>query len=893
MIERLNAALEGRYRVERELGAGGMATVYLAEDLRHRRKVALKVLKPELAAVVGGERFLTEIQTTANLQHPHILPLFDSGEADSFLFYVMPYVEGESLRERLEKEHQLPVDEAIEIATSVGSALQHAHEQGVVHRDIKPANILLSGGQPLVADFGIALALSQAGDGRITETGLSLGTPHYMSPEQAAGDRTLDKRSDVYALGCVLYEMLAGQPPFPAKTAQAVLAQILTGEPTPPSRHRKSIPTHVEHVILKALEKLPADRFENAESFTRALRTPSFRSEAGSAVGETGDGGSRRRGLVTAGVAAVALAVGGTAGWMARDGGAPSLDVVRYAMELPAGQGLAGSEIRPRLALSADGSRLIYVGESADGGTQLWIRERDRLDGSPIPGTEGAHAPFLSPDGSRVGFVVALPSGEQGLVLASLGGRPPVLLVDSLVGQDGASWGDDDAIYYDGITAGGTRGIMRVAAGGGAPEQVTTVDTAVGETDHVWPSKLPGEDAIVYTVVRAGMRDADIAIERLDGSDRRLLVRGVAARYVDSGHLVWATIDGEVMSAPFDLGALDLAGPAVERLRGINVRLNGSVDLAVSSTGRLAYYTGAPGIERFDPVVVDLNGNGVKLDQQWPSADIASLALSPDGRRLAVSIVEGDGEQIWVKELPRGPLTRLTAGMVVNRRPVWTDEGRAIAYIADPAPGRSHGRKMRADGGATFDTLLIRPGPVQEVIPTGDLILFREGVAGMQDGDFGYVPADDPDGAGTVFRSEFNERGLALSPDRTLLAYVSDASGRDEVFVRPFPEARVRRLQVSTAGGTEPVWSRSGDRLFFRDGDDWLNAATIAADPSLRVERRERLFDASPYRSNPEWRSYDVIADDQQLLMLRSTGFGRTESGSLVIVENWFAELER
>ena len=237
-VTRLNAALSGRYRVERQLGEGGMATVYLADDLKHERKVALKVLKPELAAVVGAERFLAEIKTTANLQHPHILPLFDSGQADSFLFYVMPFVEGESLRDRLDRERQLPVDEAVQIASDVAEAIHSAHERGIVHRDIKPANILLSNGRPLVADFGIALAVSSAGGGRLTETGLSLGTPHYMSPEQATGDQSVGPATDIYALGCVLYEMLVSEPPYTGGTPQAILGKIITGTPEPVTQHR-------------------------------------------------------------------------------------------------------------------------------------------------------------------------------------------------------------------------------------------------------------------------------------------------------------------------------------------------------------------------------------------------------------------------------------------------------------------------------------------------------------------------------------------------------------------------------------------------------------------------------------------------------------------------------
>src|SRR5688572_11291812 len=216
---RLTAALADRYVIGRELGQGGMATVFLADDVRHRRKVAVKVVHPELAAVLGAERFLSEIHVTAALQHPHILPLFDSGQAEGQLFYVMPYVEGESLRARLDREHQLPVDDAVQIARSLAEALDYAHRRGVIHRDMKPANILLLDGKPLIADFGIALAVGASGAGRLTETGLSLGTPHYMSPEQATGAAHIGPATDIYALGCVLYEMLVGEPPYSGSTA--------------------------------------------------------------------------------------------------------------------------------------------------------------------------------------------------------------------------------------------------------------------------------------------------------------------------------------------------------------------------------------------------------------------------------------------------------------------------------------------------------------------------------------------------------------------------------------------------------------------------------------------------------------------------------------------------
>src|SRR6476620_8199675 len=270
-LERLTAALADRYRIDRELGAGGMATVYLAEDLKHNRKVAVKVLKPELAVAIGAERFLAEIKTTANLQHPHILALHDSGEVNGTVFYVMPFVEGESLRDRLDREKQLPIEDALRIAGEVADALEYAHERGVIHRDIKPENILLQRGHAVVADFGIARAASKTGGARMTETGMSLGTPTYMSPEQAMGEREITARSDVYALAATTYEMLVGDPPFTGSTAQAIVAKVLTTEPTGLTAQRRSIPPPVEAAVLTALEKLPADRFATAAEFAAAL----------------------------------------------------------------------------------------------------------------------------------------------------------------------------------------------------------------------------------------------------------------------------------------------------------------------------------------------------------------------------------------------------------------------------------------------------------------------------------------------------------------------------------------------------------------------------------------------------------------------------------------------
>ena len=310
-VARLTAALAGQYRIERKLGEGGMATVYLAHDLRHNRQVALKVLKPELAAVLGAQRFLQEIQVTANLQHPHILPLYDSGSADGVLFYVMPLVQGKSLRDRLDREKLLPVDETIRITRQVAGALDFAHRQGIIHRDIKPENILLHDGEALLTDFGIALAVTEAGGGRLTGTGLSIGTVQYMSPEQAAGERDLDARSDIYALGAVTYEMLAGEPPVTGPSVQAMIAKLMTERPTSLRVVRDVVPRSLDDAVMRALAKARTDRFSSAREFADALTAPEMSATRAIGARVVPTAGAARRTLT---IALVMLGVLGVVG---------------------------------------------------------------------------------------------------------------------------------------------------------------------------------------------------------------------------------------------------------------------------------------------------------------------------------------------------------------------------------------------------------------------------------------------------------------------------------------------------------------------------------------------------------------------------------------------------
>ena len=406
LLDSLREALADRYAVERELGRGGMATVFLAEDLKHHRSVAIKVLHAELTAALGPERFLREIETAARLQHPHILPLYDSGAATGFLYYVMPYVEGESLRDRLTREKQLPQEDALRIATEVAGALAYAHSHGVVHRDIKPENIMLSGGTAVVTDFGIARAVSAAGQGRhLTETGTILGTPAYMSPEQSTGSYEIDGRSDEYSLACVVYEMLVGEPPFTGPTAQAVIARHSLDMVSPPSIVRSTIPDAVEGAVLRALSKVPADRYATTALFAEALNTPS--AATGAHRRATLERGVRRPRRGVWRIASVAVALAALAAYFA-------IRSARGGHETTVG-GLDPRHVAVLYFEDLSAKRdLAYL---ADGLTDALIGELARVPGLTVVSKNGV-APYRSPDIPRDSIARALDAGTlvQGTV---------------------------------------------------------------------------------------------------------------------------------------------------------------------------------------------------------------------------------------------------------------------------------------------------------------------------------------------------------------------------------------------------------------------------------------------------------------------------------------------
>jgi serine/threonine-protein kinase len=631
--------------------------------VRHDRKVALKVLRPELSAILGAERFLTEIKTTAHLQHPHILPLHDSGEADGLVYYVMPYVEGESLRDRLHREKQLPVEDAVRIAREVADALEYAHEQGVVHRDIKPENILLHGGHALVADFGIALAAARTdGAARLTETGMSLGTPHYMAPEQAMGEREITPKADIYALGVVLYEMLSGEPPFVGPTAQAIIARVMTEEPRSLTLHRHTIPPHLEAAVRRALEKLPADRFQSAAALAEALTHPGV----STAVTAPPPRVARRRfPWLAAAVGVVVLGAGYAAGRLARPAPAASL-LGRFTIPVEPFASL-GSGFAPGVALSADGSRIAFIGRGPRG-NQVYLRARDDSVPRPVVGTELAFAPLFSPDGREIVFWAA-----QRLAKVPLeGGTPMEVAADA---GNAAAWLDDGTIAY---VDSRQRALFVTAAG--STREVMRTDTA----SIVSLTGLPGGKAVLAGLLGGGRnRISIVAISLRDGSMREVgLSDALKARYLPSGHVVYQRrTGGALLAAPFDLGALQVTGegrPVAPPAR-ITFRVIPQWDAA--DNGTIAYLGVAP----FELVQVSRAGQVTVL--QGEPRSYHHPRVSPDGRRVVLDITEGDARDLWVVDLRDRTLTRLTVGEIAND-PYWSPrDGRELIYREDAGMG--------------------------------------------------------------------------------------------------------------------------------------------------------------------------------------------------------------
>jgi eukaryotic-like serine/threonine-protein kinase len=886
-VDRLTTALADRYAIVRELGAGGMATVYLAEDVKHHRKVALKVLRPELAAILGGERFLKEIEVTANLQHPNILPLYDSGSVPGpqggheFLFYVMPYVEGETLRQKMTREKQLGVDETIAIARDVADALHFAHQRGVIHRDIKPENILLQQGKPVVADFGIALAVSQAGGTRLTETGLSLGTPHYMSPEQATGDRELDARSDVYSLGAMVYEMLSGEPPHHGNTVQAIIARILSEEPQPVTRQRPAVPAHVDAAIRKALDKTPADRFPTAAKFAEALTNPGFTLSRTAATLAAPAVPPARRPLLMVGLAAVAvLAIAAAvAGWLR----STPRQVLRVSMAIHEDAALT-EQSTLRLAMSPDGRSFVYVGPAgaSQQNRQLWLRNLDALGAQPLPGTEGAMAPFFSRDGASIGFFTGEP-GDLRVVPAA--GGPVRTIVAGVADPWGGDWGPDGRVYFTGADG----HLLRVAPGGTVIDTVASPDRAKNELEFDFAHVLPNGKGVIVEIWHSSVDDADLGVISLETGAVTTLAQGVNARYLPTGHLLWGTSDGLLMAAPFDLDRLEFSGPSALLEQGLAVDADaGAAQFGVSENGHLIYEAGsAAGVAQLQWVT--RNGNATPVDPSWWGS-LGYVAVSPDGKSVALTQSGAEGTHVWVKDLAGGGLLRLSLGSGTFDRPRWTPDGTSVTYRGGSTSGRGIWTR-RADASLPAERAVALPAGLlaDEAVwsPDGQWLVIRAQRTNSGRDVLAMRPGVDTTPR-VLLGAAQEEYSPLVSPNGKWLAYTSNESGQEEVYVRPFDNPDRARWVVSVGGGTEPLWARSGREIFYRQHAGDLVRRTVTETPDLTLGPVERLFDARPYRSDHYHRSYDIAPNGDRFLMVRRQGL----VSELVFVANWFQELE-
>ncbi len=870
ITQRLSLALADRYRIERELGMGGMATVYLAHDIKHDRKVAVKVLKPELAAVLGAERFVVEIKTTASMSHPHILPLFDSGTSDGFLFYVMPYVEGETLRDTLNRENQLGIDDAVRIAREVLDALHYAHSRGVIHRDIKPENILMQGGRPMVADFGIALAVSAAAGGRMTETGLSLGTPHYMSPEQATAEKEITARADVYSLASVLYEMLTGEPPHMGTSAQQIIMKIITEPAGAVTKLRKSVPPHVAAAVGKALEKLPADCFESAKAFREALGDPGFTVAGTAAAGVTSKAsrGSRVGLLMGWAVAAIALAAA-VALWMR-----PAPEQLFRRFDLVTGDLVP--RVQSDIAISPDGSKLAMAG-TVGGETAIYIRN---LDGDAefrkLAGTENGVLPDFSPDGE---WIVFRRDSDKSLVkILASGGGAVTLVTSGAVDPYFPQWETPDRIIFTTF-----REVYSVGIGGGELTPLPKV---------TWGriSVLPDGSGVLHS-------DGDVRLYDFATDSSYLLVPGgVAPTYVSTGHLLYVASEGGLFAVRLNLATHAVEGSPVRVLERV-----GAGTLArgysMSATGVLVQRDadGAASLNFNSLVIVDPGKGADTL--RLPPARRAKMRFSPDGRSLAIEVSKPDADtDIYSLDLVTGTYTQLTFEGD-NDEAIWSPDAKRLLFDmrvqASPAGEDLHIKP--ADNSAAPRRLTMLGA--QELSASqwlSDTLLLFEAISAGRGYDLFTIKSDSGSVPVPYLQTPANETEARISPDRKLISYTSDEGGQ-QVWMRDFPIPQ-GKWSISQGRGRAARWSSDGQYVYF-----WRGATPLDSLFRVRVERTPNIVVRAPElvlaTDVVDISAWDLHPDGRRFIVSVPTSTGtsaaRGSSSRYLILQNFFSELNR
>jgi eukaryotic-like serine/threonine-protein kinase len=879
----------GPYEIVSRLGAGGMGEVFRARDTRLNRDVALKVLPESFAADADRiARFTREAQALAALNHPHIAQIHGFEESDGVRALVMELVEGEDLAERIARG-PIPVDEALAIARQIADALAAAHEQGIIHRDLKPANIKLrADGSVKVLDFGLAKAATTsraAGDGSIdaptltspamTMQGVILGTAAYMAPEQARG-KAIDKRADIWAFGCVVYEMLTGAQAFRGETVTDVLASVVQREPDwskLPGDLPPGVRTAIEHCLMKDRAQRIADI-----STARFLLTNSDRIAAPSAVA-----GERRLparlGIGLAAAAGALLAVVATMLVVQSPDRSPAIGAIaRVTIPLPPGDVIVSAQLLP-LAISPDGAHLVYQGLH-DGKRQLHHRALASTDATPIPGTDGGLMPFFSPDGHWIGFF----DGEH-LKKVPLGGGTLEVICPAPSAR-GASWGADGFIYF---APAGVGTIWKVSASGGDPVEVTKLDASAGEISHRWPQVVPEHDALLYTArTGPGPDEASIAWQSLKTGERRTLVRGGEnGRYVQPGYVVYSRSD-DLLAIPFNPSAAGMPTATPLRLPERPLVSSGeATPYAASATGTLAYLSGGPAQHARRLVTVAPTGSVQPLN--LPERHYQQISISPDGRHAIVQILEGT-VGLWSYDFSRGTLAPLVTGAGSSQVPVWTPDGRRVIYRGTRRGTRNLWWKA-ADGSGDEERLSAKDGVVQtptSVSPDGEWLLFEEVGDGRASDILAMRLAGDRTPQPLVATSA-NERNARISPDGKWLLFVSEGSGRPEIFAQPFPGPGPR-TPVSSNGGIEPLWSRDGRQVFYIEGNR-LMAVSVSTTPSFSPGIPRPLLDGPYPRSTTGTTGYDVLPDGRFVRVQSIAPEPPLDRISLVL--NWHEQLRQ
>jgi Tol biopolymer transport system component len=877
----------GPYEITSAIGAGGMGEVYSARDTRLNRNVALKVLPDVFASDVERmARFEREAKLLASLSHPNIAAIYGLEESGSTRALVMELVEGPTLAERI-AAGPIPIDEALPIAKQVAEALEYAHDHNVIHRDLKPANIKVTAeGTVKVLDFGLAKALADDAvseslansptlSAMATRQGVILGTAAYMSPEQARG-KTVDKRTDIWAFGAVLYEMLTGRSAFKGEDVTDILAAVVKTEPDW-NRLPPSTPAKVRDLLVRCLQKDKTLRLRDAGDarieIQEALAAPKDATAAQTAA-------APKSKLPWALAAALAI-VAGVALWGWWRATRP---VERPLMRLDVNLGpnvSLGARYGPDVTISPDGTRLVYVSQG-----RLYTRRLDQRTATELSGTQGAYEPFFSPDGQWVAFF-----SRGKLQKISVDGGSAITLCDGATSM-GGSWGEDGNIIAN-LSARG--GLSRVPSAGGAPTLVTEVQT--GESTQSWPQILPGGKAVLFTASAAatGFDEANIEVVSLADHRTKTLVRGgTFGRYLPSGHLVYVN-RGTLFALPFDVDRLEVRGAPVPVLDQVGYNTFGAAQFDFSQTGTLIYHSGEAGGRLF--TVGWLDGAGKVQPLLAKPGTYGRPSLSPDGQRLALEVTQGTGTDIWAYDWRRDTMTRMTfAGTAVD--PLWSPDGRYIVFRAAGA-GIS---AIRSDGAGKPQSLT-QSKNIQwpfSLAPDGKRLAFMEQPS-TGTYDLWTVPLET-DGTGlragkpeVFLQTPADERAPSFSPDGRWLAYSSDESGTFQVYVRAFPD-KGGKWQISNSGGTYPMWSRNGRELFFETLDNHIMTAAYTVKGDSFVADRPRVWSEKQIEGTPNFlKNVDLAPDGKRIvaLMPAESAQGQQAQSHVIFLENFFDEVRR